>query len=677
MGDVVLAQIDLKGCPEGLVFDLPGIHWGIEDRYLPDWECPLARVRQKGRGASRPSYWRVLEEDGRPVLDHFNMTDRPIVVGDFLWRDYTIEGHVRQMVSTSEPNSDDPFCFVGRSGLILRYQTLGQYYFFCIEGFDRLVLYRREHAHWHVLDELTVPVDRSCFHHLKAECLGNRITCSFDGQQCFVANDSAYETGRAGIRTCTRAQFHDVRVTASAAANAAFVDTRSRYEKEVAAEREKYPKPVLWREIDTNAFGGGVVLFGDIRGSGETELLLFQDPSSGDDAPRIRAVNLQGEQAWEMAYPNLKTVAPRRTAVQDIDGDGVQELVSVGGNRLSIVNAMTGELKTEAPLPDPGPFLVPRGQPLTDEYLHVQRAVMPCNLRGHPDARDFILRDGISGGSGWTIWAYDQDLNLLWRQRADAPWYGHSVYFHDVDGDGRDEVLSGYHLYDDDGRPIWRMEGAEYLPMGDHVDNVVFGEIDGDEGNGPEIGIAGSSSGFYFVDARDGRVQRKYRMGHTQDVYAGNFRPDLPGLEMWAGDRWDSYGLLVQFSGTAEPLLSLEPDNESQSGPAVNWGGDGQELLLLSTTYQALGMFDGFGRKVVEFPYDELGLPGGRPFFRTWTLSSCMDLTGDARDEVVLNRDGVYYIYTQDTPYPKGERIYAPVRNGHLSAPGWITNDVS
>ena len=35
----------------------------------------------------------------------------------------------------------------------------------------------------------------------------------------------------------------------------------------------------------------------------------MQDAGDGNEAPRIRAVSLQGEQVWEMAYPNLKTVA--------------------------------------------------------------------------------------------------------------------------------------------------------------------------------------------------------------------------------------------------------------------------------------------------------------------------------------------------------------------------------
>ena len=122
-----------------------------------------------------------------------------------------------------------------------------------------------------------------------------------------------------------------MKVTATASQNAAFIDTRSRYEKEVATEREKVPKAVLWREIDTKALGGGVPVFGDIRGSGETELLLLQDALNGEGAPRIRAVSLEGKQVWEMEYTELKTVAPKRTVIQDIDGDGVNELVSAGG----------------------------------------------------------------------------------------------------------------------------------------------------------------------------------------------------------------------------------------------------------------------------------------------------------------------------------------------------------
>lgn len=670
MKEEVLAHIDLTGCPEGTVFDPTDPDWSIEDRYFSGWECPLASIARR-----RPGVLRVLEEDGRPVLDHYDKTDRCLVTGDFLWTDYAVEAYVRPLATTSQPNADDPHCFVGRSGLMLRYRNLRQYYFFCIEGYERLVLYRRDHANWHVLAEMLVGIDPSRYHRLKAECRGDLIVCSVDGRRCLTANDGVYRTGRAGIRTCTRSRFHDVKVSAAEAQYGAFVDTRDRYEKEVAAEREKYPGMTLWRRIDTRAFGGGAPLFGDIRGSGETEVLLLQEPAGKDDVPRVKAVNLEGKQVWEKDYPNLKTLSRQRTLMEDIDGDGVQELVSATGEGMRVVDAVTGEVKAEAPLPESGPFLGPRGAQLSEPYLHPLVALYACNLRGNPGPQDLILRDGVPGANGWTIWAYDDRLNLMWRQRADAPWYGMYLWFHDVDGDGRDEVLPGHHLYDDDGSLLWRMEGAEYIEsMGDHVDHAAFGELDGDESNGPEIGMASSSEGFHLVDARDGKVRRHHRVGHCQGVYAGNFRPDLPGLEMWMGNRWDNYGLLILFGGTGEQLFTFEPDNVSQGGPAVNWSGDGQELMLLSTSVQALGMYDGYGRKVVVFPED-VPVPEGEPSY--WPYrggAQPLNLTGDVRDEIVLSCDGVIYIYTQDAAYPKGERIYAPIRRRDISCPNWEVN---
>ena len=667
-----LARIDLSGCPETLVFEPSDDDWSIEDQYLAGWECPLASIARK-----RSSTFRVLDEAGRPVLDHYGYTDRCLVTGDELWGDYAVAARVRQMAAFSQPNLDDYHSFVGRSGLMLRYRNLRRYYFFCLEGFDRVVLYRRDHANWHVLDQVDMGIDRARYHHLRAECRGNLITCFLDGTRCVEANDDAYATGRAGIRTCTRSRFYDVEVCARAGQRAASVDRRSRAERETAAEREKYPDMVLWRRLDTTPLGGGNCVFGDIRGSGQTELLLLQDPPESGDAPRIRALSLDGEQVWEQDYPHLRTLSHQRTVMEDIDGDGVQELVSATGDGITIVNGVTGELKAQAPLPECGPFLGPRGTRLTEKLLHPLVALYACNLRGNAGPQDLILRDGLPGASGWTIWAYDNELNLMWRQHADEPWYGMYMWFWDVDGDGRDEVLPGYHLYDDDGSLLWRVEGAGYFElMGEHVDHAAFGELDGDEDNGPEVGMAGSSEGFLLVDARTGRIRRQHRVGHAQGIYAGNFRPDLPGLEMWVGDRWDNYGLLTLFSGSGDELHTFEPDNISQGGPAVNWTGDGQELMLMSTSRQSLGMYDAYGRKVVVFPEDAPTSEPGKPYWPYGGGAQPLDLTGDTRDEIVLGYDGTLYIYTQDTPYPKGKEIYAPTRRLDISCPNWKVNDV-
>jgi rhamnogalacturonan endolyase len=81
------------------------------------------------------------------------------------------------------------------------------------------------------------------------------------------------------------------------------------------------------------------------------------------------------------------------------------------------------------------------------------------------------------------------------------------------------------------------------------------------------------------------------------------------------------------------------------------------------------GLIDGNFRRVVMFPND------GHPDLAYYVA----DVTGDARDEIILWDQERVWIYTQDRPFT-GKRIYAPVRNPHynesnyrttVSLPGW------
>jgi rhamnogalacturonan endolyase len=84
----------------------------------------------------------------------------------------------------------------------------------------------------------------------------------------------------------------------------------------------------------------------------------------------------------------------------------------------------------------------------------------------------------------------------------------------------------------------------------------------------------------------------------------------------------------------------------------VNWRGDGQEFSLLSGDPHVGGMIDGHLRRAVMFPDD------GHPNLCGYPL----DVTGDARDEVIFWDEKSVWIYTQDRPF-SGKKIYSPVRN--------------
>jgi hypothetical protein len=189
------------------------------------------------------------------------------------------------------------------------------------------------------------------------------------------------------------------------------------------------------------------------------------------------------------------------------------------------------------------------------------------------------------------------------------------------------------------------------------------------------VAVNGGTGGFYLMSARDGRVRVRHMVGHAQGLSVGNYRPDLPGLEILCGTRWDNYGIQCLFSGSGEPLARFHPDNVSQGGPPVNWKGDGGELIFYFSTREVFGLYDGHGRKVVVFPEGE-DSPAGDYYSHWEGQSVAIDVMGDARDEIVVARDGVIYIYTQDEEF-QGERIYAPVRKmgqdaaNPVSKPGW------
>jgi rhamnogalacturonan endolyase len=101
----------------------------------------------------------------------------------------------------------------------------------------------------------------------------------------------------------------------------------------------------------------------------------------------------------------------------------------------------------------------------------------------------------------------------------------------------------------------------------------------------------------------------------------------------------------------------------------VNWKGDGEEFFISSADSTRGGLFDKAGQLSVVFPAD------GHPVSYYMTT----DLTGDARDEIILWDPHELWIYTQEDN-PRMGKTYSPRRiplynysmyQLNLSTPGW------
>jgi len=332
--------------------------------------------------------------------------------------------------------------------------------------------------------------------------------------------------------------------------------------------------------------------------------------------------------------------------VCDLTGDGKAEVaakigegdprgpdgrVKTGPEWLVVWDGMTGKEIARVPWPDRSGY---------GEYSRTSRNQMavayldgktPCllALRG-TYCRMKVDAYQLRNGKLERLWRYDNN-NLP------GTYWGQGEHFTralDVDGDGRDEVMLGSAMLDDNGTPLWT------TGLG-HNDFAYVGDIN-PRRPGLEIfyGIEtrAEKNGMCLVDAATGKIL----WGHDQPTVhihgagmCADIDPTVPGLEGFGLDclskkpdvrngpwLWAADGTLLWFD---KPVLP-----KTFSFTPVYWDADLQKELLL-------------GGKICD--YD-----GG--VVQNLAAGSVViaDVLGDWREEIIASFPGEIRIYTTTIP---------------------------
>ena len=429
--------------------------------------------------------------------------------------------------------------------------------------------------------------------------------------------------------------------------------------------RIEIPKPLL-TTVDGHTFGGDIRI-GDLNGDGRCDFLVYRcNHGAPEGAHRgglkpcfLGAFDVDGNVLWSAGGGGNQPSRPMSVAVHDMTGDGAANVIcfwhrpkegqesdwrSLDDVVIQVRDGRTGEVVREAAPPE----ITGRRMKDPGGANWVHQRLLIANFRGTDSPRDLVVKLGD------TYVALDEDLNVLWTYMSE--WYQYSqcpAYIPavgDINGDGRDELNSGYSLLDSAGKPLWEEK------LGPNMDSVAITEWD----DGQMRAIC--SGAGHVVDEHGNAVLKlgEEEVPHGQEVRVADFLAEYPGPEMVV--RWNGHNpdLLVVRSATGEAVrrftINDSPTNVGME--AVHWHGRDEPALL----YNGGLLWNVEDQTSAELP----GLPppnGGDVHRMSFYHCIPANVCGDEREELVLwdPTSTAIYIYT---PEPLEEAAFGRYRPG-------------
>ncbi|MCB1126552.1 MAG: silent information regulator protein Sir2, partial [Verrucomicrobiae bacterium] len=323
--------------------------------------------------------------------------------------------------------------------------------------------------------------------------------------------------------------------------------------------------------------------------------------------------------------------------VYDVDGDGRAEVyckagegdpreptghVQSGPEYLVKLDGLTGKVLAKRPWP---------GREGIDNYNYFSRNLL--GIAWLDGKRPHLI---VQRGTYTLIkvQAYDPELNEVWRwdssmeQRKYASQGMHGMHAADLDEDGRDELILGSCVLDDNGRGLWTREVG-------HPDTCYVADIVPSL-PGLEIffGIEPrqKSNAVCVVEGRTGRMlwgnPEPTVHVHSQGML-GDIIAEEPGLECYAGE---AKGGTNYWLYTASGKRVLDESLGELSPKAIYWRGGPTKSFVLKN-------------RILDWPDREIGRIEGR-------IVAIADALGDWREEVITALNGEVRIYSTTIPTP-------------------------
>ncbi len=374
-------------------------------------------------------------------------------------------------------------------------------------------------------------------------------------------------------------------------------------------EKTEYLSP--WKTITApKDYSGQWIVSDDLNNDGKVEFVsaraTYMSGVENHYVSALCAFDLEGNEIWHWGEKTgSRTTAGSDVPCQiyDIDNDGKKEVIICTRTELIVLNGQTGAEKSKFTLPkcDNHPTLT------------ANDSIAFANISGNTYASDILVKTRYSD-----VWAFTKDGQMLWHTcRPGNMKVGHYPRPIDIDNDGKDEVIAGFAMIDDNGSIMWSLDDSLFSA------NLSYGHVDSVEILNFEKGMARKDmrfavapcGGMYFfiIDGNGRKLWESEEKLHYETLLVGKFtengsdkqiitNPVLSDTDKIGGDGYNPV-MVYDYDGnmTLTHNKTVWGYTTNRYIPIVNMGYDTDFFYQPSDN----ALFDGDGRVRVKLLADK------------------------------------------------------------------------
>ena len=355
------------------------------------------------------------------------------------------------------------------------------------------------------------------------------------------------------------------------------IDTRNT--ERFAKNSPKSIQPDLSMKIDMEK-GGNYLIAGDVTGDGVVEIITVKLWVEPVDINRIKSLAVQSLLADSISGKRGKTLWSWESEYYAPD--------NIGGGRGSSAAIVVYDLETEI---ENHKLLMATDGWLYEFTFDEQGFVSEKKvLTGTVNSSDCLIIANLDGkgkhhlllkDAYHTIWAYDKNLNLLWKTKnPDGYLLAHRIGAYDLDNDGKDEIIAGVTILNSQGNVINQLKTKSVkLWYGGHIDGIVPIQQNGKW----HIAVTYCDGlGFAQYDAQ-GNLEWEFTGEHFEYLVGGYFF-NTPKLK-------DQFQLISKIHyKDGDPQVMVNQDGRllgimepSSTVFSVDWSGDGYHEMVFGS----------------------------------------------------------------------------------------------